>query len=140
MIEWLAKATGLSSGLVTAALVVAAIGGLGLAKCAYDNSVIEEHEAGRAAAAAPANDAAARARVTDAIANARNEEDLHDAIDSAPVGELSPAARALACEQLRQSGTVPPAGRCEGGGRAAPDAAGDDRRGRAGVPPSPGRD
>lgn len=91
------------------ALVILLVILLSVGKCAYDNSVIEEHEAEREAKAAPAREKAADQRVKDTIRNIQNEEDLHAVIEAAPGGELSPAARALACERLRKLGRIPPA-------------------------------
>ena len=88
----------------------------------HDRAVVADHEAAVEAAAAPARDAAADQRVADAITNTRNEQDLHNAIDTAPAngGVLSPAAHALACERLRQLGRIPPAcGRASGSGSQA---------------------
>lgn len=98
-----AKAIGI--GVLAVALVIA----LGVGKCAYDNSVIEEHEAQREAAASPARENAADQRVKDTIENANSEKELQDVIQNAPGGSISPAAHALACERLRRYGRIPPA-------------------------------
>lgn len=75
-----------------------------------DRQAVRQAEDKREAKAGAARENAASERVADAIANARSEEELHDAIDNAPKGgELSPAARALACERLRRRGNAPAA-------------------------------
>jgi hypothetical protein len=101
------------AGFITLAILLVAV--LSLGKCAYDASVIEQHETEREAAAGPARENAADQRTADAITNAQNEEELRDVIEAAPGGEISPAAHALACERLRRIGRVPPACRPEGG-------------------------
>lgn len=112
-----AKAIGI--GALAVALVIA----LGVGKCAYDNSVIEEHEEQREAAASGAREDAADQRVKDTIANANSEKELQDVIQNAPGGTLSPAAHALACERLRRYGRIPPScGPSSGdGSQARPD-------------------
>jgi hypothetical protein len=114
--------------LATAALIVAAFAFLaalwGIWLWQHDKGVIEAHEAEREARAGEARETAADERVKDAIRDTANEKDLHDAIDTAPTGgELSPAARALACERLRKLGRIPPACRSGGGdgSQARPD-------------------
>lgn len=97
------------------ALLVAAIV-IFVAWDAYDDwRVVKDHEAKREAKAAPAREKAADKRIEDDRANRELEEEYRDAIDKAPGGELSPAARALACERLRRVGRVPPACRSESG-------------------------
>lgn len=81
---------------------------LGVGKCAYDASVIEDHETKREIAASGAREDAADQRVRDAIDNANSEKELQDVIQNAPGGTLSPAAHALACERLRRYGRIPP--------------------------------
>jgi hypothetical protein len=108
---------------------VQALGGAGLLLAAagiwlhfHDRSVIRDHERKIEAAAAPAREQAAQERVHDAAANAKREGDMHHAIDTAaPGGALSPAARALACERLRQHGRAPPACRPDRGDRGQAD-------------------
>lgn len=90
-------------------LVILIVAILSIGKCAYDRSIIDAHDAAREAAAGQAREDAADQRVKDAITNAKNEEELHDVINAAPGGTLSPAARALACERLRRLGRIPPA-------------------------------
>lgn len=112
----------LARGIAWAVVIVGALALLWGAKALYDASVIDRHEAEREAAAGEAREEAADERVADAIKNTRNEQELHDAIDNAPKGgELSPAARALACERLRKLGRVPPACGPQGGGGAETD-------------------
>lgn len=106
-------------GAAVVALVAAFLIWLAL----HDRAVVNRHEAEREIAAGEARETAADERVADTITNTRNEEDLHDAIDTAPTGgTLSPAAHALACERLRKLGRVPPACRPPGGdgGQAGP--------------------
>ncbi|MBP53116.1 MAG: hypothetical protein CMG88_00945 [Marinobacter sp.] len=108
-------------GFVILGLLLIAV--LSLGKCAYDASVIEKHETEREIEAAGAREEAADQRLRDQINNARDEEELHDVVNAAPGGELSPAARALACERLRRIGRIPAACRSEGGdgSEARPD-------------------
>jgi hypothetical protein len=81
-----------------------------------DRAAVKAADAKREAAAQPARDEAADQRTKDATTNSKTEEDLHDAIDSAPTGgSLSPAARSLACRRLRNLGRIPASCRSEGG-------------------------
>lgn len=101
-------------GFITLGLLLIAV--LSLGKCAYDASVIEQHETEREVKAGAAREEAADQRLRDQINNARDEKELHDVIEAAPEGgEVSPAARALACERLRRIGRIPAACRPEGG-------------------------
>lgn len=104
-------------------LAVALIVALGVGKCAYDNSVIEDHEVKREAAASGAREDAADQRVKDALDNANSEKELQDVIQNAPGGTLSPAAHALACERLHRYGRIPPSCGPSGGdgSQARPD-------------------
>lgn len=102
-------------------LAILAILILGIGKCTYDASVINQHEAEREVKAGAAREDAADQRVVDAIKNAQSEEELHDVIEAAPGGVLSPAAHALSCERLRRYGSVPPACRPQGGYRSEAD-------------------
>lgn len=90
-------------------VVLLALCALYIGKRVYDNAVIDRHEQEQEIAAGAAREDAAIERVEDAITNTKNEETLHEVVQSAPGGELSPAARALSCERLRQAGRVPPA-------------------------------
>lgn len=112
-----AKAIGI--GVLAVALVIA----LGVGKCAYDNSVIEDHEVKREAAASGAREDAADQRAVDTIENAKSEKELQDVIQNAPGGNLSPAAHALACERLLRYGRIPPSCGPSGGdgSQARPD-------------------
>ncbi len=102
--------------LAYATAILAALALLWAAKALYDRSVIADHEAKQQAEAIEARDRAADARAADAIVNAQTEKELHDAINAAPTGgSLSPAARALACERLRNVGRIPTACRSDGG-------------------------
>lgn len=93
-----------------AALGIAALALLWLAKTLYDRSIVEDHEAKREAAASGAREIAADARATDTVTNTKSEQEMHDAINAAPSGgSLSPAAHALACERLRKRGRIPAA-------------------------------
>ena len=110
-------------GLVILAILLLAL--LSLGKCAYDKSVIEEHEQAREVKAGAAREVAADRRVEDQAVNAKSEEELHAKIDAAPKGgTLSPAAQSLACERLRRVGRIPPACRPASGDGAE---AGSDR-------------
>ncbi|NVD44380.1 hypothetical protein [Qipengyuania atrilutea] len=85
-------------------------------KALYDANVVEDYENERAVESIEARDTAAEQRATDAIANAETEKELIDAIEQAPEGgELSPAARALACQRLRNAGVVSAACGSDGG-------------------------
>jgi hypothetical protein len=94
-------------GWIVLALLLVAL--LSVGKCAYDKSVIEHHEEVREAKAGKAREVAADRRVDDQINNAKSEEELHNVIEAAPGGTLSPAAKSLACERLRRQGRIPPA-------------------------------
>lgn len=109
------------AGFITLGLILIAT--LSLGKCAYDASVIEQHEHEREIAAGEAREDAADQRAADTITNAKSEEELRNVIEAAPGGDLSPAARALACERLRRVGRVPPACRSASGdgSQARPD-------------------
>jgi hypothetical protein len=101
--------------------VVLLIALLSLGKCVYDASVVDAYKAKVEAKAAPAREKAADRRAADTITNTKNEKDLHDAVNSAPGGALSPAAHALACERLRKAGRKPAAcGPDRGDGAQAP--------------------
>lgn len=69
----------------------------------YGDRRVEADRAEREAAAQVARDAAAEARATDAAINAVTERSLHDAIQTAPSGTISPAAHALACARLKKA-------------------------------------
>ena len=93
-----------------ALVALAAIAAFFAVKAIYDASVIEDYEKDRAIEAVDARDEAATGRADDTIKNTIEEKELHDAIDAAPKGgEVSPAARALACERLRKRGGDLPA-------------------------------
>ena len=79
-----------------------------------DKQAVQQAEQKREAKAAPAREQASEERVSDAAKNAVQQENYREAIESAPGGELSPAARALACQRLRNIGRIPPACRPEG--------------------------
>ena len=100
-------------GLIMSVLLI--VGLLSLGKCAYDKSVVEEHEQAREVRAGEAREDAAERRVDDQVNNAKSEEELHNVIEAAPGGTLSPAAKSLACERLRRQGRIPPACRPAGG-------------------------
>lgn len=90
---------------VTLALMLLAA--LGTAKCAYDRSIIKDHEAEIQQRAKPATDKAAEQRAKDAIAQAKNEEEAHDAIHSVPDAAPAGPSHALACQRLRKLGRNP---------------------------------
>ena len=93
---------------VIAALVTLLIVGFGVAKCAYDRSVIDKHEQKIERRARPATDKAADERANDAISNAKREEELHDVIAAQPDQPIAPTSRALSCQRLRNAGRNPP--------------------------------
>lgn len=72
-----------------------------------DRKAVREYQQKQDAKAEKARQKARDEYVADAIANANSQEELHDAIDKAPGGVLSPAAHALACERLRRVGRIP---------------------------------
>lgn len=93
-----------------AILIALAIAAFFALKAIYDASVVEDYETDRAVESIEARETAAEKRADDAIKNAETEKELIDAIEQAPSGgELSPAARALACQRLRNAGIVSPA-------------------------------
>ena len=94
-------------GFITLGVAILAL--LAMGKCAYDRSIINDHETRREIAASGAREDAADQRAEDTLTNAANEKELHDAINAAPTGgSVSPAAHALACKRLqRQSGRLP---------------------------------
>lgn len=79
-----------------------------------DRAAVAEHEREQEAKAAKQRAKADDERVADAAKNAQSEKDLHNAIDDAPGGTLSPASHALACERLRKLGRFPAACGSEG--------------------------
>ncbi len=97
--------------------VVALVVGAGVAKCAYDKSVINDYKAGIEKKAAPARETAADERLIDAAENAKKEQEQHNVIDTTPNGGASLPASTLAhnCDRLRRLGRVPPACRPNGG-------------------------
>lgn len=95
---------------VIAALIALLVIGFGVAKCAYDKSVIEDHEAKIAKRAAPATDKAASERANDTIRQSQNEKEAHDAIQAQPDQPIAPTSRALSCKRLKQAYVrLPPA-------------------------------
>ena len=106
-----------------AAKAVLAIGGMLLAavlllgaKALYDRSVVNAHDAKREAASADNREQSSNERAADTVELDASRKGLEDAIDKAPpTGEVSPAARALACERLRRVGRAPPACGSAGG-------------------------
>lgn len=117
MLEWITlkiAAWGLSGRaarlLAYGGAILAALAFLGLAKAIYDHRLIAAHEARQQAAGAKARAQATEEQIRDDAANARSEEELHNAIDTAPrSAAISPAAHALACERLRRIGRIPEA-------------------------------
>ena len=100
----------LQKPLQWAILVALAIAAFFAIKAIYDASVVDDYEKDRAVESIEARDTAAERRAEDAIKNAETEKELIDAIEQAPEGgELSPAARALACQRLRNAGVISPA-------------------------------
>jgi hypothetical protein len=94
---------------VAVVLFLLALAALELGKCAYDKSVIDNHEAKVERRAAPATDKAATERANDTIATAKHEQELHDVIQAQPDQPSSPTSRALACKRLSDAGKHPPA-------------------------------
>ena len=99
--EKLARPVAIALGV---ALIIAL---LAIGKCSYDRHIVNAYVDQVQRDAAPATSNAAVQRAADTITNARNEKDLHNAIDAAPGGALSPAAHALACERLHKAGRNP---------------------------------
>jgi hypothetical protein len=87
--------------------VVLLIALLAIGKCAYDRSVIRQHEQKLEQRAKPATDKAASERAADTINNAKREEELHNAVHSVPDAAPAGPSHALACERLRHAGKHP---------------------------------
>jgi hypothetical protein len=79
----------------------------GVAKCAYDRSVIRQHEQKIEQRAKPATDKAASERARDTIVNLKNEEELHNAVHSVPDAAPAGPSHALACKRLSNAGKHP---------------------------------
>lgn len=105
----LARPVAIASGV--ALLIVL----LSVAKCYYDRHIVNAYVNQVQQRAALATKRADEQRAQDAQTNAKNEKDLHNAIDDAPGGALSPAAHALACERLHKAGRDPASCRRAGG-------------------------
>jgi hypothetical protein len=100
----------LSKWMSIALLILAAVIGFSIWLSSVKREAVDDHTAQVEARAGEARETAAETRAEDALKNYQNEEDLHEAIDSAPDGsQLSAPARALSCERLRKLGRVPPA-------------------------------
>jgi hypothetical protein len=98
------------------AVILAVLAGVFILKGCYDRAVIQRHTAKLDNRAAAAREQSGSERLRDAMIVTANEKDLHHAIRGAPAGgELSPPARALACERLRKIGRIPVACRPDGG-------------------------
>lgn len=112
--------------ITIAALVIAAVSLLGVAKCAYDKSVVANalNEANVDALETnnQANENAANARLEDRAAIDEMERELNDAIDEAEPSLPSAASIALNCARLRAFGrdttTIPACSGLGGGGEA----------------------
>lgn len=105
-ISFLMRVTGLSKVLVTGGLIAALILALGLAKCAYDRSIISNHDAKVEAAAARADQradtrAADQRRADDARLTTEAQE-LGRATENAPSDEARRLARHR-CLRLQQA-------------------------------------
>ncbi len=89
-----------------AAAVVGLTVGLGVAKCAYDRSIISTHEAQQAAALAPvirqADANAAGARISDQKRNQADEDAERAAVAPLPDNRLSDRQLARACVVLER--------------------------------------
>lgn len=92
---------------VVAALIALAVAFLSLGKCAYDRSVIKDHEAEIQQRAKPATDKAADERAKDTIAQAKNEQEAHNAVHSVPDTAPAGPSHALACQRLHKLGRNP---------------------------------
>ncbi|MGJ0508946.1 MAG: hypothetical protein ACR652_17820 [Methylocystis sp.] len=92
---------------VIAALVMLLIVGLGVAKCTYDRSVINAHDAKRDAATAKADrkadEHAAVQRRTDDARLATETQEVKDAVEEAKRTGADPRAAYYACVRLQQS-------------------------------------
>lgn len=91
---------------VIAALVVLLIVGLGVAKCAYDRSVIEKHTAGQQAKQAKRERQAdanlERQKDADEAASRQRKQEIDDATRNIPDQAPSARQRARACLELRR--------------------------------------
>lgn len=108
MIAFLAKALGVDKLLVQIGLIVLVIGGLGIAKCSYDRSVIERHD-DKITRKTQATDFkakldAAEQRARDQATIDENERNRTDEIRKAPDSKPSAARNRLNCERLRRAG------------------------------------
>jgi hypothetical protein len=95
-----------AKGAVIGILIVALVVGLGVGKCAYDKSIIEEHDAEREATIAKDdkkadNNAAVQRRVDDARVTSEKEE-IKDAIAEAQATGSDPRAAYYHCIALQQ--------------------------------------
>lgn len=107
-----AKAAGIVAAVIALVLV------LGVAKCAYDRSVIDGHEAKQEAKLAPivrqADANASDARISDLKRNQADEDAERAAVAPLPDAGLSARQRARACailqRQARERGHESPAG------------------------------
>ena len=92
---------------VIASLVVLLVVGLGVAKCAYDRSVIKAHEAERDAATAKADrkadTKAAEERRSDDARLTTETQEIKDAVEEAKRTGADPRAAYYACVRLQQS-------------------------------------
>lgn len=101
-----------------AGLIVALVAMLTLARCAYDRSVIDAHEAKQEAKLAPvirqADANAAQSRLSDQKRNQADEDAERAAVAPLPDARLSARQRERACailrRQARQRGNESPAG------------------------------
>ena len=101
------KFAGYARMLIYAFLIILLIVGLGIAKCSYDKSVVDKHEAQLQQQAKKATDQAATERAADTVTNSKNEEEAHNAIHSVPDAPSSAPSHALACKRLSNVGKHP---------------------------------
>lgn len=106
MILAIAKFFGVPSWLVVAAGVLLAVGGLGIAKCSYDRSVIKAHEA-KAEARQAKRERKADANLHETIgrdeaAAQQRQKEIADATRNIPDQAPSARQRARACVELRR--------------------------------------
>lgn len=104
----IAKLVGIPTWVRYAALAVALVALLGVAKCSYDRGVIEDHDAAVTAKTVQvdgkAKERAAEERGEDKAQIDQAEKERSDAIKKAPDSGPSAASIRLNCERLRRAG------------------------------------
>jgi hypothetical protein len=117
VIALIMRLTGASKLVAVIGLVVALFCVMGLAKCAYDRSIIDAHDAKVTAKTlktdSAAKEAAAMERAADTAKINQIEKDRNDEIRKAPDSKPSAARNRLNCARMAKSGMKLPA-TCKG--------------------------